>query len=68
MQYLTIQSVQGGRGSVLVRAYGKLWNRRESHRQYAFTRDKQFCNRKSDEFLFTELQESGLKKSGFSDG
>ena len=31
MQYLTIQSVQGGRGSVLVRAYGKLWNRRESH-------------------------------------
>ena len=31
IQYLTIQSVQGGRGSVLVRAYGKLWNRRESH-------------------------------------
>ena len=63
MQYLTIQSVQGGRGSVLVRAYGKLWNRRESH-----SRDKQFCNRKSDEFLFTELQESGLKKSAFNDG
>ena len=39
-----------------------------AHRQYAFTRDKQFWNRKSDEFLFTELQESGLEKSGFSDG
>ena len=51
-----------------MRACGKLWNRRESHRQYAFTRDKQFCNRKSDKFLSTELQESGLKKSGFSDG
>ena len=31
-------------------------------------RDKQFCNRKSDKFLFTELQESGHKKSGFNDG
>ena len=31
IQYLTIQSVQGGRGSVLVRAQGKYWNRRESH-------------------------------------
>ena len=30
MQYLTIQSVQGGRGSVLVRAYGKLYNGQES--------------------------------------
>lgn len=38
------------------------------HRQYAFTRDKQFFNRKSDEFLFTELHERDLKKSGFNDG
>ena len=55
--------------------FEKIWKTLEQtgialcpHRQYAFTRDKQFCNRKSDEFLFTELQESGLKKSGFNDG
>ena len=38
------------------------------HRQYTFTRDKQFCNRKTDEILFTELQENGVKKSGLNNG